>query len=209
MDGKPSLCAEQRACHADVRFGRASDIRGEIDVRTSLQDRTDRRRRLRPERLAGAAALESGAQARARRPCAGRSRRSRERDRRHGICLRCLERGAGCKIVRRCRGRARRARCGDLQCQLPHPRRLHRAGARRCGEDDCGVCLRRVSGGASRRQTDAAEPARRDFLHRRVSQREGLCQVGAVRDGQVRIARTCRKASRANCSRRASMSPIS
>ena len=32
---------------------------------------------------------------------------------------------------------------------------------------------------------------RRDPVHRRIRQRQGLCAIGAVRDGQVRAARAC------------------
>ena len=56
-------------------------------------------------------------------------------------------------------------------------------------EGDRGLGLRRLSGGAAGGAAHAAEGAGRDPVHRRVGEREGLCAVGAVRDGQVRAAR--------------------
>ncbi len=50
-------------------------------------------------------------------------------------------------------------------------------------------CLRRLPGRPARRAQHAAARHRRDPVHRRVGQREGLSAVGAVRDGQVRAAR--------------------
>ena len=141
------------------------------------------------ERVAGAAAFEIRPEDRARRAQSGKARRSRRRDRCQGVRLRRLERGAGGEAVRRCRCGARRARCRDLQCELSHPRRLHRAGAGRCREGDRDYRLRRVPDGAAGRAPHAAEQERRHFLHRRFGEREGLCQVGTLRDGEIRGAR--------------------
>ena len=55
---------------------------------------------------------------------------------------------------------------------------------------DCGQRLWRLPGGAAGGETHAAEQARRDPVHGRVGEREGLCAIGAVRDGQVRAAGT-------------------
>ena len=52
--------------------------------------------------------------------------------------------------------------------------------------------------GAAGGAPHAAEAARRDPVHRRVREREGLCPVGALRHGQVRAARAWRKAWRAS-----------
>ena len=56
-------------------------------------------------------------------------------------------------------------------------------------QGDRGQRLRRLSGGAAGGAAHAAATARRDPVHRRLRQRQGLSAIGAVRDGQVRAAR--------------------
>src|SRR5215208_1976230 len=51
-------------------------------------------------------------------------------------------------------------------------------------------CLWRLPGGAAGSAPHAAGPPRRHPVHRRVGEREGLRPIGAVRHGQVRLART-------------------
>ena len=51
------------------------------------------------------------------------------------------------------------------------------------------IGLRRISGGAGGRAPHAGERRRRDPVHRRVRERQGLCAVGALRDGKIRAAR--------------------
>ena len=58
-------------------------------------------------------------------------------------------------------------------------------------------------------QAHAAARPRRDPVHRRLGEREGLCAVGAVRHGQVRAARARAKHGARACARRASTSPMS
>ena len=93
------------------------------------------------------------------------------------------------EAVRRSRRRLRRAGDRDLQPELPHARADGRARSGRGREDADGLRLRRLPGGAAGGQAHAAEEARLHRVHRRVREREGLCAVGAVRDGQVRAAR--------------------
>ena len=80
---------------------------------------------------------------------------------------------------------------------------LDPAEVEKCADGDR---VRRLPGRAAGGQADAAEEARLHRVHRRLGQREGLCPVGAVRDGQVRAARAVRRAWRASCIRRASTS---
>ncbi len=68
-------------------------------------------------------------------------------------------------------------------------RRIRRSRARRRGAGDLRQRLRRLPGGAAGGEADAAEQARRDPVHRRLGQRQGLSAIRSVRDGQVRAAR--------------------
>ncbi len=102
-----------------------------------------------------------------------RLRRHRPRASRQAVC--------------RARSGARRRR---LQRQLPHARAVHRTRSGRGRQGDRRLGLRRLPGGAGGGQAHAAETPRRHFVHRRFGEREGLRAVGALRHGQVRLART-------------------
>ena len=162
---------------------------GRVHVQHALSDRTDRGRGLRAERGAGAGARQGGHGGCAGCAHAGRSRRPGEGDGRKDFCVR---RDAACRrrqAVRRCRCGARRAGRGDLQRQLPGARAIRRSRPRRGGEVDRSFGLRRLPGGAAGGAAHDPEGAGRDPAHRGVGEPQGLCPLGAVRHGQVRIAR--------------------
>src|SRR5882757_4234508 len=81
------------------------------------------------------------------------------------------------------------ARDRDLQCELPHARAVDRARPGRGRKVDRGLGLRRLSGRPAGGAPHAAETAWRHPVHGRVRERQGLCPIGALRDGQVRAAR--------------------
>ena len=82
-----------------------------------------------------------------------------------------------------------RAGCGGLQRQRAGARRVCRSGAGGCGAGHRHQRVRRIPGGAAGGAPHAARQARRDPVHRRVRQRQGLPAIRTLRDGQVRAAR--------------------
>ena len=88
-------------------------------------------------------------------------------------------------------------------------RTVRRARRRRSPARVAGHRVRRVSGGAAGRGPDAAQRTRRDLLHRRVGEREGIRAVGAVRGWESLRCAVSRRALPANCRRRESTSRTS
>ena len=100
-----------------------------------------------------------------------------------------IEPGPGGADVPSGRGRNRRARRRRLQCQRAGPRSGRRAGAGRGRAGHHGQRLWRFPRGARGGGPDGAQRARRDPVHRRLGERQGLSALGGVRDGQIRAAR--------------------
>lgn len=65
----------------------------------------------------------------------------------------------------------------------------HRPESGRCGKGDRHYCVRWLHGRTTSRQAYGSKGTRRDFVHRRFSQRKGLSAVGAFCNGQVRLER--------------------
>ena len=76
-----------------------------------------------------------------------------------------------------------------LQRELPDARAAGRPRSGGGAEVADGQRLRRLSGGTAGGAADAGPGFRRDPVHGRLGERQGLCEVGIVRDGQVRPAR--------------------
>ena len=118
------------------------------------------------------------------------ARSARGGDRRAGVRLRCVAArptSRSCSPRSRPRSARRTSSSTTRASARAAPSPISIAGRRR--EGDRGLGVRRLSGRAAGGAAHAAEGRGRDPVHRRVGEREGLCAVGAVRDGQVRAAR--------------------
>ena len=176
---------------------------------TAARDRPHRWRRLRPQRLARPPVR---ARRHGGRPGGARSRQARRivrRDRSACLRMRRHRRRPGGAPVRG-GGAARSASptwWSTTRRPGPAGRSSNCAGA---GPGGIGRRrVRRLPGCPAGRPAHAAARPWRGAVHRRIRERQGLCAIGAVRDGQVRVARAGPEHGARARARRASTSRIS